>query len=162
MTSGCSPIPAYMDAGNYPEYLFLSTARESLSSPPANSSNAPPFPPQGMPVLDGGWSDPRSLDIPAQVDAEVSILVGCAAPSYPLIPMFRLTPLVSDLHYILLLSPSTKQLRHPTLKSPSLPVISTTRTHRLYILRKRTPCTKQRSPRYVRFLNPPETIDLTQ
>jgi hypothetical protein len=150
-----------MDADSYPrEYLFLSM--ESWSGPPAYSSNPPSFPPQGMPILDGGRSDPLSLDIPdPQVDAEASILVGCDAPSYPLIPMFRHTPLVSVLHYIPLFSPSTQQLRHATLKSP-LPVISTTRSHRSHVLRKRTPCAKQRSPRYERLFNPPETFDLTQ
>lgn len=137
------------------ESLFLSM--ESWSGPQANSSNPASFPPQGMPILDGGRSDTLSLDIP-DVDAEASILVGCGVPSYPLIPMFRHTPLVSVLHYILLFSPSTQQPRHPTLKSPSLPVISTTRTYGSHVLRKRTPRAKQRSPRYGRYLNPFETL----
>jgi hypothetical protein len=152
-----------MDTESYSrECLFLSMG--SLSGRSANSfSNPASFRLQGMPVLDGGWSDPWSLDIPdPQVDADVSILVGCGAPSYPLIPMFRHTPLVSAHHYTLLFSPPTQQLRHPTLKSPSLPVISTTRTYRPHVLRKRTPWAKQRSPRYERFLNSPETFDLAQ
>ena len=85
----------------------------------------------------------------------------CGATSYPLIPTFRLTPLVSVNHFILPFS-RTQQLRHLTLKSPSLPVMSTTGTYRPLVLRKRTPCAKQQSPRYERFLNPPETFDLTR
>jgi hypothetical protein len=70
-TSGCSPMPAYMDAESCPrEDSFLSM--ESLFGPPADSSSPASFPPQGLPVLDWGWSD-------------VSILFGCGAPLYPLI-----------------------------------------------------------------------------
>jgi hypothetical protein len=151
-----------MDAESH-GYPFLST--ESLSGPSANSSNPASLPPQGMSVLNGGWSDPLYLDISnTQVNAEVSILVGCGGPSHPLIPMFRHTPLVSILHHTLLLSPSTQQPRYPTLKSPSLPVTSesTARACHSFLLRKRTPCARQRSLRYKRFLNPSGTFDLTR
>src|SRR5258708_32266112 len=68
-------------------YLFLST--ESESGAPVNTSFNPAFPPQGIPILDRVWLDSWSLDIPdPQVHAESSILVGCRAPSYPLIRMF--------------------------------------------------------------------------
>jgi len=142
------------------DYLFLSM--ESSSGPPANTvSNPASFPPQDMHVSNGGWSDPWSLDIPdPQVSAEASILVGCGALSYPLTAMFRHTPLVSFRHYIPLFSPPTQQLRHAALKSPSPPVISMTtrRTYRSHILRKRTPRARQRSRRYERFSNPPELL----
>jgi hypothetical protein len=137
-----------MDTENCPEYLFLSI--ESLSGPSTNTA------------FDGGCSDPFSLLIlDSQVDAEVSILFGCGVPLYPLIPILRHTPLISVHHYILLFSPLTQRLRQPTLKSPSLPVVSTMRTYCPHVLRKRTPA-RQRSTRYECFLNPPETFDLTQ
>jgi hypothetical protein len=62
MTSGCSPIPMYMDSGSHPrDYLFLSM--ESLSGHPRDSFNPSSSPPQSI-LVEWGLSDPSSFDNP--------------------------------------------------------------------------------------------------
>jgi hypothetical protein len=84
MTSGCLPIPAYMDAESYPrEYPFF-LSMGGLSGPPANTTsgcNPASSLPECMPDLDGGLSHTWSLVPFPQVYAESGILVDRGAHS---------------------------------------------------------------------------------